>query len=337
MIAYTETIRRYAADNRYVGQLDNPDGIGEVGLDKGEVGRQLAVRFTLNMDHALVKEVRFQVFGCGFTVAACAAAAGLAKGGRLVDLQGLSAKTIAQQLGGLPEQRSYCAELACQALQAALTSVSKGSQLIRSQLTETSGGGSHGPRVTVDDAVYKALLATSSPASISAVDRKLFACLLAVTSAEPYPVDVSLGLAPEIVDKIIATCFPGFDGSWGQNKLIDHQHPRLEINSDVLSLLLSHVEASGCREMAGWLAHIIAARAAQPGHLWIAMGLFERPQLTAAIRRHLPTLAQANNQGMRWKRYLFKQVCEANGGLLCKSPNCQDCSEYELCFAPQES
>ena len=56
------------------------------------------------------------------------------------------------------------------------------------------------------------------------------------------------------------------------------------------------------------LARMIAARTARPGHLWVAMGLFERPQLSASIRRLLPSLAAANSQNMRWKRYLFKQV-----------------------------
>jgi nitrogen fixation protein NifQ len=62
------------------------------------------------------------------------------------------------------------------------------------------------------------------------------------------------------------------------------------------------------------------------------MGLFDRPELSRAIRRHLPSLAAANNQGMRWKRYLFKQVCDMGGGAVCKAPDCGVCSDYYLCF-----
>jgi len=62
-------------------------------------------------------------------------------------------------------------------------------------------------------------------------------------------------------------------------------------------------------------------------------GLLRALAADRRIRRHLPTLAAANNKGMRWKRYLFKQVCEMNGGMMCKSPNCGDCSDYTLCFA----
>jgi nitrogen fixation protein NifQ len=66
------------------------------------------------------------------------------------------------------------------------------------------------------------------------------------------------------------------------------------------------------------------------------MGLLERPQLTAAIARHLPSLAAANDKGMRWKRYFFREICNHSGGLLCKSPSCGACSDYALCFAREE-
>ena len=66
------------------------------------------------------------------------------------------------------------------------------------------------------------------------------------------------------------------------------------------------------------------------------MGLFERPQLSAAIGRHLPSLRVANQQGMRWKRFFFKQLCEMGGGVMCKSPVCGDCSDYAICFAPED-
>jgi len=340
MIGYTETIRKYAADDSYVGQLDNPDGTGEVGLARQELGKRLAVRFTLNIDENLIKEIRFQVFGCGFTVAACAAAAELAQGQTVEDVQRVGTEAIRQKLGGLPEERSYCAELASQALLAAVSSAASGQGVGQTNssvvlLDEED----HGAKISPDDELYQALMATPAPKAIASEDRMLFACVLTVTSREPEPPAVSLGLGQDSIDKMISTCFPSFDYPLYQGSCCDDPLIAADINRDVLDLLLSHVPKDASadrREMAQWLAHIIAARAVKSGHLWVSMGLFERPKLTAAIRRHLPTLAQANNKGMRWKRYLFRQVCEANGGTLCKSPNCGDCSDYDLCFAPQE-
>lgn len=339
MDGYTETIRKYAADNHYVGQLDNPDGTGEVGLTGGEAGRRLAVRFTLNVDAQQIKAIRFQVFGCGFTVASCAAAAELAQGQTFEHIQTMTASVIDRRLGGLPAERSYCAVLAIQALQAAVAVTSGGNNRIQSDFSVPRQEESdHGGRISLDDDLYKALMATAAPSDITDDDRRLFACLLTVANHEPYPLAAGLGVDEETCESIINTCFPDFDPALLEDKNPNDLVSAPDVSQDVLTVLMNHVPAEGPAsrlQMAQWLARIIAARASQPGHLWIAMGLFERSQLTASIQRHLPTLALANNRGMRWKKYLFKQICDAYGGLLCKSPTCTDCSEYELCFPPQ--
>jgi len=110
------------------------------------------------------------------------------------------------------------------------------------------------------------------------------------------------------------------------------------INPEIRELLRSFLppgSPAGALPLARWLADCLAARAAHPGHLWVAMGLLQRPSLSAAIRRHLPALAEANHQNMRWKRFLFKRLCEQNGGVLCKTPDCGQCSDHALCFAPE--
>ncbi|PTE15744.1 nitrogen fixation protein NifQ [Pseudogemmobacter blasticus] len=85
------------------------------------------------------------------------------------------------------------------------------------------------------------------------------------------------------------------------------------------------------------LARIIARRALEPRHLWEDLGLSNRPALTALIARHLPGLAAANGQKMRWKKFLYRQVCLDDGLSLCLSPVCDDCPEWALCFAPEEA
>ncbi|WP_321367416.1 nitrogen fixation protein NifQ [uncultured Desulfuromusa sp.] len=337
MDGYTETIRKYAADNNHVGQLDNPDGTGEVGLTGGEAGRRLAVRFTLNVAAHQIKEIRFQVFGCGFTVASCAAAAELAQGQTLEHIQSMTASVIEHRLGGLPAERRYCAVLAIQALQAAAAGTRGDSNRTQSDFS-VSRQDDHQGRVSPGDELYKALMATAAPADITGDDRRLFACLLTVASHEPYSIAAGLGIDEDTCKSIIKTCFPGFDDSLLGDKDPDDLVSAPDVSQDILAVLMAHVPEEGQAsrlQLAHWLARIIAARVSQPGHLWLAMGLFERSQLTASIQRHLPTLALANNRGMRWKKYLFKQMCDAHGGLLCKSPTCTDCSEYELCFPSQ--
>ncbi len=337
MNGYTETILKYASDYSHTGTLDHPDGIGEVGLGAEEAGRKLAVRFALQVDQDLIKRVRYQVFGCGYTMAACAAAAELAEGDHLTHIAALDAISVDQKLGGLPEDRGYCATLALKALQAAVTSVQQKGSAVETSLNPQAT--EHGPKITSEHSVYRALIDSEAAKGISDDDRHLFACLLSVADQEPAPLHQALNLSELMLEALLLKVFPGVDASELFTDQTQKNEGAPEINQDVQKLLLGFLR----NDSFGWpqfaslaLARIIAGRAAHPGHLWVAMGLFERPQLSAAIGRHLPALLAANNKGMRWKRFLFKQVCDLNGGTMCKSPVCGDCSDYALCFAPED-
>jgi nitrogen fixation protein NifQ len=153
------------------------------------------------------------------------------------------------------------------------------------------------------------------------------------------PLELALNLTPLLLDELLRQVFPGVERRqvFGNPQKKSTAPP--EINLGIEELLHSYLPAGndGLNRFTSLvLAKILAARAAHPGHLWVAMGLFERKELSAAIGRHLPALLAANHQGMRWKRFLFKQVCELNGGRMCKSPVCGDCSDYTFCFATEE-
>ena len=336
MNGYTETIRRWATDTCRAGILQDADGTGEVGLDSKELGSRLAVRFTLKVEGDRAIDVRYQVFGCGFSMAACAVAAELTIGSTLDEIQEIDAQRIDVVLQGVPADRDYCAQLAVQALQAAVKSARSGHLPVQASMPHEP---EHGPRVTAEDPVYAALLSTPKPEQVLDEDRHLFACLLAVATREPYDTAAALGLDDSNLSYLLAAYFPGID-----NALLAQYSQSTEArpptpSHEVLAILLSHVPVepgNRNKHQSVRLAHILAARAALPGHLWLAMGLFERPELTAAIRRHLPSLAAANHQNMRWKRFLYKQVCERSGGTMCKAPNCGVCSDYALCFAVVE-
>lgn len=337
MQGYSETILKYATNETHVGLLETPDGTGEVGLTGQNAGNRLAVRFTLNLEDQQVKDVRFQVFGCGYTIAACAAAAELSAGHSLRDVQHCTPKLIDNHLGGLPDERRYCAELANQALQSAIISAQNGATPVAAELRPEQGA-EHRSRLDRNDPVYRALLETPVPPEISSEDRRMFAGLLTLALHEKGSIAAFLGLRVSEIKHILAVYFPGCAPELIAKFKQTTDSPALESNQDVLALLLAHVvrdQSVKRTDISELLAKTIAARSAQPGHLWVAMGFIERPQLTAAIRRHLPTLAIANSKGMRWKRYLFKQICNMNGGVMCQTPNCNDCSDYGQCFATE--
>ena len=331
MNGYTDTIRRWASDTRHTGLLNPAHGTGEVGLGEEEAGRRLAVRFTLQVELEHIIDARFQVFGCGFTIAACAAAADLAIGSTLREARAIDAKRIDHHLDGLPQERDYCARLAAEALQGAIHSVRNGRITVQSGLADQQ---EHGPRVHAEEPLYAALMESPPPEGAARADRHLVACLLSVAAREPYPTAAALGLNERELGRLLLGLFPAFEPAQLHPFEAESRQAPPEINRDVVAML-SRYHPRPCNDMAHWLTSALAARAAHPGHLWVAMGLFERPELSAAIRRHLPALAAANAQNMRWKRFFFKTVCDLNGGTMCKSPNCGECSDYALCFAEE--
>lgn len=333
MKGYSETIQRWAKDSRRVGVLAAPDGTGEIGLGAEEAGRKIAVSFTLALQGQQVVNVRYQVFGCGYSMAACAATAELASGIPVSEAMRIDAAQVSGLLEDLPTERLYCAELAVEALHAALASGRQKGATVHSRYLPVEEA--HDPQIDAEDPVYSSFITQELPLGVTPEDRHLFACLLAVAAREPYPPRDALGLQEEEFITLQRLFFPDCATDLFAKKNMPGGDCPAEVNEEVRSVLLSHVprQVSGAPEPVPFLlAKILAARAAHPGHLWVSMGFFQRPELSAAIQRHLPGLFAANHLKMRWKRFLFKEVCTLNGGVLCKSPNCGDCSDYALCF-----
>ncbi|NRQ19228.1 hypothetical protein BHMPCIPO_06495 [Ensifer sesbaniae] len=99
-------------------------------------------------------------------------------------------------------------------------------------------------------------------------------------------------------------------------------------------LLLAHARPGDSASVR--FAKIIARRALRHNHLWRELGLFDRVELSRLLSTHFPTLAAGNTDNMRWKRYFYRKLCEAEGFSLCTAAACQECKEMESCFAPEE-
>lgn len=86
---------------------------------------------------------------------------------------------------------------------------------------------------------------------------------------------------------------------------------------------------------AGWMARIVAVGCMASDHLWQDLGLWSRTDLTALMRHNFPCLAARNIRDMKWKRFLYKQLCEADGIYTCRAPSCDICTDYHVCFGPE--
>jgi nitrogen fixation protein NifQ len=66
------------------------------------------------------------------------------------------------------------------------------------------------------------------------------------------------------------------------------------------------------------------------------MGLPNRSALSELLRVHFPALHAKNAGIMKWKKFLYKQLCEGMNVSVCKAPRCGVCSVYAQCFGPEE-
>ena len=101
---------------RNVGEIEDASGVGEVGNAKcGDI-----MKIFLDVEDDIIKDVKFQTFGCGSAIASSSMATELIKGKSIHEALALTNKAVAEALDGLPPVKMHCSVLAEQAIKAAL-------------------------------------------------------------------------------------------------------------------------------------------------------------------------------------------------------------------------
>lgn len=113
---YTEKVMDHFMNPRNVGEIENADGVGEVGNVKcGDI-----MRIYIKVKDDVIEDVKFKTFGCGSAIAASSVATELIMGKTIEDALKLTNKQVVDELGGLPPVKIHCSVLAEQALKAAI-------------------------------------------------------------------------------------------------------------------------------------------------------------------------------------------------------------------------
>lgn len=103
---------------------------------------------------------------------------------------------------------------------------------------------------------------------------------------------------------------------------------------DLVNLMLEYRAGKDGSEQ--WIAEIIAAACMGLDHLWQDLGLWSRGELTEILKLNFPELAERNDKDMKWKKFLYKQLCARDGTYVCRAPSCDVCADYKVCFGPEE-
>jgi nitrogen fixation protein NifQ len=165
-------------------------------------------------------------------------------------------------------------------------------------------------------------------------DRHVFASILATAATEGGPLTERAGLAQDDLAALIKARFPvAADGlaAWCRHvSLVAEEDDEIAMVRD---LLLANRSTAG--DAGRWLAAMIARRAMEPNHLWEDLGLRDRSELTRLLNRHFGPLAARNTKNMRWKRFFYRTLCEDDGIVMCSTPVCSRCGDFDLCFGDE--
>lgn len=120
--------------------------------------------------------------------------------------------------------------------------------------------------------------------------------------------------------------------------LVARRATREDEVEDVRALLLDHVDAgAGTAEQAAAIAEAVAVACLGDNHLWQDLQFASRAELTALMRRWFPALVAKNHADMKWKKFLYRQLCEREEVFVCRSPSCAVCCDHAQCFGSEET
>ena len=113
---YSDKVMDHFSNPRNIGEIKEPDGMGEVGNPVcGDM-----MKFTITVKDNRIEDVKYLTFGCGAAIAVSSMVSEMAKGKTLEEALTITNKQVAEELGGLPGNKMHCSNLGADALHKAI-------------------------------------------------------------------------------------------------------------------------------------------------------------------------------------------------------------------------
>jgi len=116
MPIYSEKVMEHFMNPRNVGEIENPDGVGQEG--NPICGDMMA--FYIKVKDNRLDDIKFKTFGCGAAIAVSSMVSEMAKGKTLEEAMKITPRSVADELEGLPQNKFHCSNLGAQALHKAI-------------------------------------------------------------------------------------------------------------------------------------------------------------------------------------------------------------------------
>src|SRR4030042_3239928 len=113
---YSSTVMDHFKSPRNVGEIENADGVGEVGNPL--CGDMMTIYLKIEED--TIKDIKFKTFGCGAAIAVSSMLTEMAKDRTLAEAKKITNKSVAAALEGLPKNKLHCSNLGADALHLAI-------------------------------------------------------------------------------------------------------------------------------------------------------------------------------------------------------------------------
>lgn len=161
----------------------------------------------------------------------------------------------------------------------------------------------------------------------------VFACMLASVSVGQGAMPPRLGLSEAQFRRMMDVYFSSAGDYVLAADTAATDMTRCEEQDELYTLLMAN--KADDKVDVEWMAHIIIAGCMGADHLWQDLGLWSRQDLTNLMQVTFPSLAQRNDKNMKWKKFLYKQLCIQEGVYTCRAPSCEVCADYRECFADE--